>query len=48
MSWSVANGKYLCYTLSSLAAVRRGDGLQLMMNSKGLPSEEFADYTFVF
>jgi hypothetical protein len=26
MSWSVANGKYLCYTLSSLAAVRRGDG----------------------
>jgi hypothetical protein len=24
------------------------DPLQLMMNSKGLPSEEFADYTFVF
>jgi hypothetical protein len=24
------------------------DPLQLMMNSKGLPSEQFADYTFVF
>jgi hypothetical protein len=22
--------------------------LQLMMNAKGLPTEEFADYTFVF
>ena len=24
------------------------DPLQLMMNAKGLPSEEFTDYTFVF